>query len=113
MNIITADFNWFSFLIVIIGAVIGIIKSSKKRVGQEMSEPLESIFTFEEDESADSTEVREEIKEEDKKVAEILEVPNIADTTENQEEEQEVETKLQFDIRQAIISSEILNRPHF
>ena len=40
MNIITADFNWFSFLIVIIGAVIGIIKSSKKRVGQEMSEPL-------------------------------------------------------------------------
>ena len=112
MNIITADFNWFSFLIVIIGAVIGIIKSSKKRVGQEMSEPLESIFTFEEDESADSTEVREEIKE-DKKVAEILEVPNIADTTENQEEEQEVETKRQFDIRQAIISSEILNRPHF
>ena len=97
MNIITADFNWFSFLIVIIGAVIGIIKSSKKRVGQEMSEPLESIFTF----------------EEDKKVAEILEVPNIADTTENQEEEQEVETKRQFDIRQAIISSEILNRPHF
>lgn len=67
MNIITADFNWFSFLIVIIGAVIGIIKSSKKRVGQEMSEPLESIFTFEEDESDDSTEVREEIKEEDKK----------------------------------------------
>lgn len=126
MNMITADFNWFSFLIVIIGAVIGIVKSNKKRV--EPSGPLESVFTFdEEDESGNSVNVCKETEEakaagiwenpDSNQWESVLETtndnPGIATITENEEEEQDIEEKRQFDIRQAIISSEILNRPHF
>lgn len=32
MNIITADFNWVSFLIVVVGVIAGIVQSNKKKL---------------------------------------------------------------------------------
>ncbi len=115
MNIITADFNWVSFLIVVIGVVGGIVKSSKKRIGQEQTTQQELIFTLnEENDNCASSE------EKSKKNSENLNKPEMETRNENScinpknttEEEQEV-VKEQFDIRKAIISSEILNRPNF
>lgn len=111
MNIITADFNWIAFMIVIIGVVIGVVKSNGKRVEQKV------VFTFDdeyEDESENTINTQDNHIENqhESELVTAEENPVIVNSTDIQEELQ-FETKSQFDIRQAIISSEILNRPNF
>ena len=111
MNIITADFNWIAFMIVIIGVVIGIVKSNGKKVEQK------AVFTFDdeyEDESENTINIQDSHIENqhESELVTSEENPVIVNPTDIQEEQQ-FETKSQFDIRQAIISSEILNRPNF
>ena len=87
MNLITADFNWISFALVIIAGIIGMIKSNTRK-----SEcPSASLAP----ESCEEEEMKEK-------------TPVCFPVEEDKEEHHS-----QFDIRQAIISSEILKRPEF
>ncbi len=128
MNIITADFNWISFLIVAIGVVVGMVKSNTKKGGGKPPVFQEPVFTFDTDEEEEEDgdkdfvpatsrecEVMEEqqlCEEMPERTEETVVTPTVAPEIVNEQEE-EVEEKPQFDIRQAVISSEILNRPHF
>lgn len=123
MNIITADFNWISFLIIIVATVIGMVKSnSKKQVRKPVFQ--EPDFQMEEDENeteeyyttTEYTPLQQDIA--------AMELPgdhyHIRQEEKLQEEspiyqeaEEDNEEYARFDIRQAIISSEILKRPQF
>lgn len=127
MNIITADFNWISFLIIVVAAIIGVVRSNAKK---QSPKPVFNLPDFQEQE------------EEDQKIEEEYTEPVYVATFETQQEEvklpgdyyrepketlqeespvhhaleeegEEEERHAQFDIRQAIISSEILRRPQF
>lgn len=125
MNIITADFNWLSFLIMVVGITIGIVKSNKKSI--EQSKPRQApVFPFEEDDDENyalTNQITEEEKSEeileslnDRQWSPIMETTteeSLTDSLKNTQDEQDEEVKKVFDIRQAIISSEILNRPNF
>lgn len=123
MNIITADFNWISFLIIIVATVIGMVKSnSKKQVRKPVFQ--EPDFQMEEDENeteeyyttTEYTPLQQDhtamelpgdhyrVRQEEK----LQEESPIYNETEEDNEEH-----ARFDIRQAIISSEILKRPQF
>lgn len=123
MNIITADFNWISFLIIIVATVIGMVKSnSKKQVRKPVFQ--EPDFQMEEDENeteeyyttTEYTPLQQDIAamelpgdhyriQQEEKLQEDSPIYN--------ETEEDNEERIRFDIRQAIISSEILKRPQF
>ena len=117
MNLITADFNWISFALVIIAGIIGMIKSNTRK-----SEcPSASLAP----ESCEEEEMKEKCfyEEEWEKTEDIqvLKANNSSEEIVLKEktpvcfpgEEDKEEHHSQFDIRQAIISSEILKRPEF
>lgn len=107
MKTITAEFDWANFLIIILGIILGINRSWKKK-----KQDLPS------NEEASSTET-------DKQLVEEVIVPenhfssfqeediSLRQDKKNDLDDEEGETipLLQFDLRQAIIMSEILNRP--
>lgn len=107
MKTITAEFDWANFLIIILGIILGLNRSWKKR-----KQDLPS------NEEASSTET-------DKQLVEEVIVPenhfssfqeediSLRQDKKNDLDDEEGETipLLQFDLRQAIIMSEILNRP--
>lgn len=107
MKTITAEFEWSNFLIIILGIILGINRSWKKK-----KQDLPS------NEEVSSTET-------DKQLVEEVIVPenhfssfqeediSLCQDKKNDLDDEEGETMplLQFDLRQAIIMSEILNRP--
>lgn len=107
MKTITAEFEWSNFLIIILGIILGINRSWKKK-----KQDLPS------NEEVSSTET-------DKQLVEEVIVPENHFSSFQEEdislrqdkkndlgdEEGEIIPLLQFDLRQAIIMSEILNRP--
>lgn len=107
MKTITAEFDWANFLIIILGIILGLNRSWKKK-----KQDLPS------NEEASSTET-------DKQLVEEVIVPenhfssfqeediSLRQDKKNDLDDEEGETipLLQFDLRQAIIMSEILNRP--
>lgn len=124
MNIITADFNWISFLIIVVAAIIGVVRSNAKKQGPK---PVFNFPDFQEEEEEDQkieegytepkyvtiTEIqKEEVKPEGDYYREPKETPQ-EESPIYQAQEEEEERHAQFDIRQAIISSEILKRPQF
>lgn len=139
MNIITADFNWISLIITVIALIIGITKANSKK---HSSKPVfqEPDFDMKEKVKTDETveyqpefkEIRNQryvepettlfeaypqqkeeemcgdyftLKKEAAKISPIYEIAG--------EEEEQTEMQTSFDIRQAIIDSEILRRPQF
>lgn len=124
MNIITADFNWISLLIIIVATVIGMIKSNSKK---EKRRPIfpEPYMEGEENEIEEDytnpviiTE-QEIISKKEKFVpGDYYREPIQTEKQENSpiyqsDKEEKNEEYFQLDIRQAIISSEILRRPEF
>ena len=107
MKTITAEFDWANFLIMILGIILGLNRSRKKK-----KQDLPS------NEEVSSTET-------DKQLVEEVIVPenhfssfqeediSLRQDKKNDLDDEEGETipLLQFDLRQAIIMSEILNRP--
>ena len=107
MKTITAEFDWANFLIIILGIILGLNRSRKKK-----KQDLRS------NEEVSSTET-------DKQLVEEVIVPENHFSSFQEEdislrqdkkndlgdEEGEIIPLLQFDLRQAIIMSEILNRP--
>lgn len=107
MKTITAEFEWSNFLIIILGIILGLNRSWKKK-----KQDLPS------NEEVSSTET-------DKQLVEEVIVPENHFSSFQEEdislrqdkkndlgdEEGEIIPLLQFDLRQAIIMSEILNRP--
>lgn len=107
MKTITAEFDWANFLIIILGIILGLNRSWKKK-----KQDLPS------NEEVSSTET-------DKQLVEEIIVPenhfssfqeediSLRQDKKNDLDDEEGETipLLQFDLRQAIIMSEILNRP--
>ena len=103
MNISTAEFDWISLILVIGAGLIGWIKSNNAKKTQvppvfeqpgqigEEEEILPNVEEYTITENKDVSDDRDELPAE-----------------ENEEEEH-----VQFDIRQAIISSEILKRPQY
>lgn len=121
MNVITADFNWFSLLILVIAAVIGIIKSMN--ANKQGKKPAFELPDFGEEKDILEEYINPEFETKDcqqlnpnqsfdydvtKKEVEIINEPFIMQT-----EDEETATQPEFNIRQAIISSEILRRPKF
>lgn len=116
MNLIIADFNWISFVLIIVAGIIGMIKSNARK-SRYPSAPLDlEVYEEEETEKKYGCEEERERKE--------IQVPTDNDFSEeivlkkerpdcSVMEEDEEEYHSQFDIRQAIISSEILKRPEF
>lgn len=125
MNIITADFNWISFLIVIVATIIGIVRSNVRKgdpkpilqdepeLESEADMVVEVANRFnnlqqEAVQHADSSFPGEAYRVPEKDNHSKPESPIYSSASEEEEE-----NPLQFDIRQAVISSEILHRPKF
>lgn len=107
MKTITAEFDWANFLIIILGIILGINRSRKKK-----KQDLPS------NEEVSSTETDKQLVEEvivpENHISSFQEEDiSLRQDKKNDLDDEEGETipLLQFDLRQAIIMSEILNRP--
>lgn len=107
MKTITAEFDWANFLIIILGIILGINRSRKKK-----KQDLPS------NEEVSSTETDKQLVEEvivpENHISSFQEEDiSLRQDKKNDlgDEEGEIIPLLQFDLRQAIIMSEILNRP--
>lgn len=107
MKTITAEFEWSNFLIIILGIILGINRSWKKK-----KQDLPS------NEEVSSTETDKQLVEEvivpENHISSFQEEDiSLRQDKKNDLDAEEGETipLLQFDLRQAIIMSEILNRP--
>lgn len=125
MNIITADFNWISFLIVIVATIIGMVRSNVRKVAPK------PVFQDEpelEPEADMMVEVTNRFNKQEQETVQLADssfsgkaysVPGkdnqskLENPVYSSDSEKEQENPLQFDIRQAVISSEILRRPEF
>lgn len=126
MNIITADFNWISLLIIVVATVIGMVKSNTKKearkpvfqhpdLTEEEDMKMGEWYTkIEKEEIADNKPTQKNMpgdyyktmpKEEKKEQSSVFQT--------EPEEEEVVEKHTSFDIRQAVIASEILRRPEY
>lgn len=121
MNVITADFNWFSLLILVIAGVIGIVKSMN--ANKQGKKPAFELPDFGEENDSLEEDINPEFETKDyqqsnlnqsfdydvtKKEVEIIDEP-----VSTQTQDDETATQPEFNLRQAIISSEILRRPEF
>lgn len=107
MKTITAEFDWANFLIMILGIILGLNRSRKKK-----KQDLPS------NEEVSSTETDKQLVEEvivpENHISSFQEEDiSLRQDKKNDlgDEEGEIIPLLQFDLRQAIIMSEILNRP--
>lgn len=120
MSIVKADFDWISLLIMVGAGIIGLIKAQGKEKGTKARRR----------EYASSSENKKEVEwfnvpvnEEnaiEKQEESILTGDYYGGQTENKsnefqpmQEEEEMENTYSFDVRQAIISNEILRRPEY
>lgn len=128
MNIITADFNWISLLVIVIVWIIGMMRSkTKKTVERPVFFPPE--YDTQEDEKeegytvSDFSDRKEEswIAANTARESEVTIEPSksamnyrpFENTPVFQDDEEKEEEPIRIDLRQAIISSEILRRPDF
>lgn len=107
MKTITAEFDWANFLIIILGIILGLNRSRKKK-----KQDLPS------NEEVSSTETDKQLVEEvivpENHISSFQEEDiSLRQDKKNDldDEEGDIIPLLQFDLRQAIIMSEILNRP--
>ena len=107
MKTITAEFEWSNFLIIILGIILGLNRSWKKK-----KQDLPS------NEEVSSTETDKQLVEEvivpENHISSFQEEDiSLRQDKKNDlgDEKGEIIPLLQFDLRQAIIMSEILNRP--
>lgn len=111
MNIFMADLDWGTLLIIGIG-LLKVLKDlwSKKKETPAVEKPVYAETWEEEEEETEEIVEKPTIvyykKEEAEEMSEIP-VPQVV------EEPEEEGEKIHFDIRQAVISSEILKRPEF
>ena len=113
MNISTAEFDWISLILVIGAGLIGWIKSNNAKKTQVPPVFEQPGQIGEEEEILPN--VEEYTITENKDVSDYYRDPKVMidDRDELPAEENEEEEHVQFDIRQAIISSEILKRPQY
>ena len=111
MNISTAEFDWISLILVIGAGLIGWIKSNNAKKTQVPPVFEQPGQIGEEEEILPN--VEEYTITENKDVSDGPVIQEIDDRDELPAEENEEEEHVQFDIRQAIISSEILKRPQY
>ena len=109
MNISTAEFDWISLILVIGAGLIGWIKSNNAKKTQEEILPNIEEYTITENKDVSDEPVIQEIVADYYRDPEVM----IDDRNELPAENNEEEEHVQFDIRQAIISSEILKRPQY
>ena len=121
MNLITADFNWISLVLIVVAGIIGMRKS---RTGKSehpseanlpefepwAAEPEEEHWDEKEWERPEEVSVSPEIPEDSDHLSQVCPEKDLPESTTTEEEQEEHPS---FDIRQAIISSEILKRPEF
>lgn len=123
MNISTAEFDWISLILVIGAGLIGWIKNNNAKktqvppvfeqpdwVGEE-EEILSNVeeYTIAKNQNVSDESVIQKVGTDYYRDPKIMaDNRNELPTEENEEEEH-----VQFDIRQAIISSEILKRPQY
>ena len=109
MNIITADFNWISLLLIIGGAIFSIIKSyNKKNEEKSLLQNTDTDIEIENESVYDEVERYATAKKADP-------IPVVSIEAEESIESDSIsgEEEFQLDIRQAIIGSEILRRPEY
>lgn len=106
MKTITAEFEWSNFLIIILGIILGLNRSwKKKKQGLPSNEEVSSTET-------DKQLVEEVIVPENHFSSfQEKDISLRQDKINDLDNEEEEIIPLQFDLRQAIIMSEILNRP--
>ena len=122
MNLITADFNWISLVVIMVAGIIGMLKSrsGKSAYPSETNFPEFEPWAEEPEEEHFEEKAWERIEE----TPVSPEPPEVADhswqacpeeepSAHTASEEEREEGQPAFDIRQAIISSEILKRPEF
>ena len=128
MDILTADFDWISLLLVLGAGVFGLIKSSndqKKKRRTSLPPYMPQFETEEEEETEDEnytlSDPVKDARYTDIFVNEVVvpktdycqeKTPEFEKEPEQVEEKEEIYTP-HFDIRQAVISSEILKRPEY
>lgn len=129
MNISTAEFDWISLLFLAGAGIIGMIKArqggQKKMVKDIFTPDLPDSYEEEEDEIPEYRKNVQEVTEERWRTETLVEepvpttdyyreiVPESGLSKNFTEEETEEEVHPHFDIRQAVISSEILKRPQY
>ena len=109
MNISTAEFDWISLILVIGAGLIGWIKSNNAKKTQVPPVFEQPGQIGEEEEILPNVEEYTITENKDVSDGPVM----IEDRNELPAEENEEEEHVQFDIRQAIISSEILKRPQY
>lgn len=129
MGIIKADFDWISLLVIAVAGIIGMIKSgTKKTPDRPVNIPREYVPEMQEEETVEwfndrdmnrknpfQEEVEEIMIQGDyyKQPEEHTEANDPLDTFIPEQENLENEELAHFNLRQAIISSEILRRPEY
>lgn len=125
MNIITADFNWISFVIIIVATIIGMVKSNTKKQPRRPDyedpdyETEDGNVMVGDYTNQDFERLKVALQQKEERgltgdyYAPINEQPAETSLIYKDEEDENEETHTVLDIRQAIISSEILHRPQF
>lgn len=119
MSIIKADFDWISLLIMIGAGIIGLIKAQGK--GKRTKTSPRRYTSSSEDKKVEwfNIPAKEEViieKQEESILAGDYyraQTENKSDEFQPMTEEVETENTYSFDVRQAIISNEILRRPEY
>lgn len=119
MSIIKADFDWISLLIMIGAGIIGLIKAQGK--GKRTKTSPRRYTSSSEDKKVEwfNMPAKEEViieKQEESILAGDYyraQTENKSDEFQPMTEEVETENTYSFDVRQAIISNEILRRPEY
>ncbi|MDE5611831.1 MAG: hypothetical protein K2I90_07445 [Odoribacter sp.] len=120
MNLITADFNWFSLVVIVVAGIISIRKSRSGKSGRPFETNLPEFEPWTAKPEEEHWDEKEWERTEEPPVSpEMSEVSEQSNQYPEQETsasvapEEEKEEQPAFDIRQAIIGSEILKRPEF
>lgn len=134
MDIIKAEFDWISLLVVVVAGIIGLIKSAtKKAPARPAGIPREYTPETEKEETVEwlnDIDIKENFRENYQKAERFGEVMPEGDYYKQPEKSMEEEKPLfegyvelekeaereeahRFNIRQAVISSEILRRPEY
>lgn len=120
MSIVKADFDWISLLIMVGAGIIGLIKAQGKEKGTKVR-PREHTSSSENREKVEWFNIPENEENTIEKQEESIlagdyyraQTENKSDEFQPMTEEEETENTYSFDVRQAIISNEILRRPEY
>lgn len=120
MNLITAEFNLISFALLVVAGIIGILRSARKSDSSRQP-PFPEFIPQEEEETEEYAETetwesveKQEVFEEFPTDGHVCQNTALGkETYLTPKGEEEEQPAVSFDIRQAVISSEILRRPDF